>query len=143
MNFTGGLAGLLLFAPITMATNRRIAFAFYHLGALIVVPITFLGCQTYWQAMIMLPVLAFFVVGMHAGYAIYFPELFPTRLRATGASFCFNVGRLVSAFMLLVRGELRDMLGLRWAVTAMASLFLVGLILLLFAPETKDQELQE
>ena len=143
MSFTGGLAGLLLFAPITMATNRRIAFAFYHLGAIIVVPVTFLGCQAYWQTMIMLPIMAFFVVGMHAGYAIYFPELFPTRLRATGASFCFNVGRLVSAVMLLVRGELRELLGLRWAVTGMASLFLVGLILLILAPETKDRELPE
>ena len=143
MNFTGGFAGLLLFAPITMATNRRIAFAFYHIGALVVVPITFLGCQTYWHTLVLLPVTGFFVVGMHAGYAIYFPELFPTRLRATGASFCFNVGRFVSAFMLLVRGELRELIGLRWAVTAMASLFLVGLILVWIAPETKDKELPE
>ncbi|MBC8872191.1 MAG: MFS transporter [Planctomycetes bacterium] len=143
MNFTGGFAGLVLFAPITMLTNRRIAFAFYHIGAVIVVPITFLGCQAYWHTLALLPVTAFFVVGMHAGYAIYFPELFPTRLRATGASFCFNVGRFVSALMLLVRAQLRDMLGLRMAVTVMASLFLVGLILLLFAPETKDEELPE
>ncbi len=143
MNFTGGLAGLLLFAPITMLTNRRTAFAFYHIGALIVVPITFLGCQAYWHTLVMLPVTAFFVVGMHAGYAIYFPELFPTRLRATGASFCFNVGRFVSALMLLVRGQLRNVIGLRWAVTIMASLFLVGLVLLIFAPETKDEELPE
>ncbi len=143
MNFTGGLAGLLLFAPITMLTSRRMAFALYHIGALIVVPITFLGCQEYWHTLVMLPVMAFFVVGMHAGYAIYFPELFPTRLRATGASFCFNVGRAVAALALLVRGQLRDLLDLRWAVTAMASLFLVGLVLLIFAPETKDEELLE
>jgi MFS family permease len=143
MNFTGGFAGLVLFAPITMLTNRRIAFAFYHIGAVVVVPITFLGCQVYWHTLALLPITAFFVVGMHAGYAIYFPELFPTRLRATGASFCFNVGRFVSALMLLVRVEVRNWLGLRWAVTVMASLFLVGLILLLFAPETKDKELPE
>jgi MFS family permease len=143
MNFTGGLAGLLLFAPITMLTNRRTAFAIYHVGALIVAPLTFLACQEYWHTMVLLPCTAFFVVGMHAGYAIYFPELFPTRLRATGSSFCFNVGRFVAALMLLVRGQLRDLLGLRWAVTAMASLFLVGLFLLLFAPETKDVELPE
>lgn len=143
MNFTGGLAGLVLFAPITMFTNRRTAFAFYHVGALIVVPITFLACQEYWHTLVLLPVTAFFVVGMHAGYAIYFPELFPTRLRATGASFCFNVGRFVSALMLLVRGQLREHLGLRWAVTVMASLFVVGLILLIFAPETKDKELPD
>jgi hypothetical protein len=126
-----------------MVTNRRIGFAIYHIGALIVVPITFLGSQAYWHTLVLLPITAFFVVGMHAGYAIYFPELFPTRLRATGASFCFNVGRFVSALMLLVRGQLREVLGLRWAVTVMASLFLVGLVLLAFAPETKDEELPD
>ena len=143
MNVTGGFIGLLAFAPITMLTNRRIAFAFYHVGALIIVPITFLGASTYTQTLVLLPIMAFFVVGMHAGYAIYFPELFPTRMRATGASFCFNVGRLVSAGMLLIRGELRSLLGLRVAVSVMASLFLVGLFLLLFAPETKDKDLPE
>ena len=45
--------------------------------------------------------------------------------------------------MLVIRVEIRDWLGLRWAVTVMASLFLVGLILLLFAPETKDKELPD
>ena len=143
MNFTGGFAGLLLFAPITMLTNRRTAFAFYHVGALIMVPVTFLGATEYWHTLVLLPIMAFFVVGMHAGYAIYFPELFPTRLRATGASFCFNVGRLVSAGMILVRGWLREWLDLRLAVSVMASLFLVGLVLLIFAPETKDTELPE
>ena len=143
MNGTGGFAGLLFFAPLTMLTNRRIAFAFYHIGAIIVVPIAYLTPTEYWHTLVLLPIMAFFVVGMHAGYAIYFPELFPTRLRATGASFCFNVGRLAAAVMLLVRGWLREWLDLRVAVTVMAALFFVGLILLLFAPETKDEELPE
>jgi len=143
MNCTGGLAGLLAFAPISMFTNRRIAFVFYHVGALIIVPVTFLGASTYVQTLVLLSVMAFFTVGMHAGYAIYFPELFPTRLRATGASFCFNVGRLVSALLLFVRGWLSNELGLRYAASVMAVLFLVGLLLLLVAPETKDEELPE
>lgn len=143
MNFTGGLAGLLAFAPISMVTSRRTAFAFYHVGALVMVPITFLGATSYAMALWLLPVMAFFVVGMHAGYAIYFPELFPTRLRATGASFCFNVGRLLSAAMLLARGELRSLVGLRYAVSLMALLFAVGLLLVWIAPETKDEELPE
>ncbi len=143
MNCTGGLAGLLAFAPISMYTNRRTAFAFYHIGALIIVPITYLCTATYMQALVLLSIMAFFTVGMHAGYAIYFPELFPTRLRATGASFCFNVGRLVSALALFVSGWLATQVGLRYAATAMASLFLVGLILLLIAPETKDTDLSD
>ncbi|MHC4404521.1 MAG: MFS transporter [Planctomycetota bacterium] len=143
MNITGGFAGLLAFAPIAILTNRRTAFALYHVGALVLTPITFLCAATYTQTLVLAPIMGFFVVGMHAGYAIYFPELFPTRLRATGASFCFNVGRLVSAVMLLARGYLREHMGLRWAVSVMASLFLIGLVLLWFAPETKDKELPE
>lgn len=143
MNVTGGLAGLLLFAPISIWTSRRIAFAIFHLGALIMVPVAYLCPTEYWHTLVLLPCMAFFVLGMHAGYAVYFPELFPTRMRATGSSFCFNVGRLVSAVLLLFRGQLREMLDLRWAVSAMALLFLVGLVLLIFAPETKNQELPE
>ncbi|MFO0908041.1 MAG: MFS transporter [Isosphaeraceae bacterium] len=142
MNFTGGLLGLLGFAPAAERWGRRRAFQLYHVGALVTVPITYLGASTYNQALWLLPVMGFFVVGMHAGYAIYLPELFPTRLRASGASFGFNVGRLLGATVLLVRGYLGEWLGLRWAVVAIAGLFLVGLILLQFAPETRGRELE-
>src|SRR5262249_25528117 len=46
MNFTGGLLGLLLFAPLASWRGRRFAFAAYHVGAIIAVPLTFLGAQT-------------------------------------------------------------------------------------------------
>src|SRR5262249_57998568 len=115
MTFTGVLLGLLALAPAADRWGRRLAFAVYHVGALITVPVTFLGARTYPQALALLPVMAFFVVGMHAGYAVYLPELFPTRLRATGASFGFNLGRLVGAAVLLVRGQLGARLGLRLA----------------------------
>ena len=41
--------------------------------------------------------MGFCQLALFGGYAIYFPELFPTRLRSTGTSFCYNVGRLVAA----------------------------------------------
>jgi hypothetical protein len=143
MNFTGGLVGLLAFAPLAARRGRRFAFAAYHLGALVLVPWTFLGARTYAQALAMLPVMAAFVVGMHAGYAVYFPELFPTRLRATGSSFCFNLGRVLAAALLLVRGLLGARFDLRTGAVVMSSLFLVGLALLAVAPETRDQALPE
>jgi MFS family permease len=142
MNLTGSLAGLLVFAPIATKFGRRKAFIFYHVGALVSVPAAFLISASVAQAFVLLSIMSFFVVGMHAGYAIYFPELFPTHLRATGASFCFNVGRLLSAVMLIVRGELRERFGLNNAVSAMAVLFLLGIFLLLIAPETKDSDLE-
>ena len=143
MNFTGGLLGLLCFAPLASWRGRRFAFAVYHVGAAIVAPLTFLYASTYTQAFCMLPVMAFFVLGMHAGYAIYFPELFPTRLRATGSSVCFNLGRVLGAAILIVRGTLGSALGLRWAVVALSGLFWVGLVILIFAPETRGRELPE
>ncbi|AGA25554.1 MFS transporter [Singulisphaera acidiphila] len=143
MNFTGGLLGLLCFAPVANWRGRRFAFVAYHLGALVLVPLTFLGARTYAQTLMLLPTMAFFVVGMHAGYAIYFPELFPTRLRATGSSFCFNLGRLVAAVFLIARGVLGSRFDFRYGVVAMASLFLVGLVLLVFAPETRGADLPE
>jgi MFS family permease len=143
MNFTGGLLGLLSFAPLAAWRGRRFAFAVYHVGAAIVAPLTFLGAHSLTQALGLLPLMAFFVLGMHAGYAIYFPELFPTRLRATGASACFNLGRVLGALILLIRGSLGAALGLRGAVVAISGLFWAGLLLLVFAPETRGQELPE
>ena len=143
MNFTGGLLGLLAFAPLASWRGRRFAFAVYHVGAGVMAPVCFLGARTYAQALWLLPVMAFFVLGMHAGYAIYFPELFPTRLRATGSSACFNLGRVLGAVILLVRGTIGAALGLRWAVVAMSGLFWVGLLILLVAPETRGRELPE
>ncbi len=93
----------------------------------------------------LLPIFGFLTLAIHAGYAIYFPELFPTNLRATGASFCFNGGRVVAVPVLLLSGWLKSQPGvdLRWAVTGLASLFLVGVVIVLFLPETNRQELPE
>jgi hypothetical protein len=143
MNFTGGLFGLLSFAPLASWGGRRLAFAIYHIGAAILAPAAFLGAGSFSQALWLLPAMAFFVLGMHAGYAIYFPELFPTRLRATGSSVCFNLGRVLGAVILLVRGTLGSALGLRWAVVVMSGLFWVGLLILILAPETRGSELPE
>ena len=77
MNMTGGLLGLLMFAPLANWRGRRFAFVVYHVGSLILVPLTFLGAQTYAQTLFLLPTMAFFVVGMHAGYAIYLPSSSP------------------------------------------------------------------
>ena len=82
--------------------------------ALVTVPIAFLLASSYIQTVVLLTISALFTAGMHSGYAIYFPEMFPTRLRATGASFCFNLGRLGSAVLLLCRGEIRGYFERLW-----------------------------
>ncbi|MEW6307122.1 MAG: MFS transporter, partial [Verrucomicrobiota bacterium] len=83
------------------------------------------------------------------GYAVYFPELFPTRLRSTGVSFCYNVGRFVAASGPAVLGLLTSEVfktqaePMRYSGLVMCSIFLLGIVVLPFAPETKDQPLPE
>jgi MFS family permease len=136
---------MLAFGPISARFGRRRTFVAFHLLAFLVVPLTCFGPQNYEQLLIVLPLYGFFTLAMHAGYAIYFPELFPTHLRATGASFCFNGGRIVAVPVLLISGQLKalDGMDLRWAVSGLSTLFLLGAILVLFLPETNRQELPE
>lgn len=141
----GSGLGLLCFGPLAEGLGRRGAFALMHLMALAIVPATCYVPQTYGQMLCILPLFGFFTVGIHAGYAVYFPELFPDHLRATGASVCFNGGRLVAAPILWLSGVLKGFPGmdLRYAVMILSSLFVVGLVLLLFLPETRGKPLPE
>jgi MFS family permease len=140
---TGGGLGLLAFGPLSVRLGRRRAFIAVQAAALVVVPLTCYAPTAYWQLLVLLPVYGFTTLSMHAGYAIYFPELFPARLRATGAGFCFNGGRLVAAPILVFSGWLKSVLELPHAVALLSGLFLLGILLVLLLPETKGQPLPE
>jgi hypothetical protein len=92
-----------------------------------------------------LPAFGFLTLGMHAGYAVYFPELYPTRLRSAGAGFCFNAGRVLTVPVLLAAGYLQDKFSYSLAdVASLFSLtFLIGIATLAFAPETKGHTLDQ
>jgi MFS family permease len=141
----GGGLGLLAFGPLSARFGRRRTFIAFHLAAFVIAPCTCFLPQTYEQLLVLLPVYGFLTLGIHAGYAIYFPELFPTHLRATGTSFCFNGGRVVAAPILLLSGWLKAQpwVDLRVAISSLAVLFLVGVVLVQLLPETRGEELPE
>lgn len=141
----GGGAGLLAFGPLCARFGRKPTFIAYHILALLIVPVVCFLPQTYTQMLFILPVFGFLTLGMHSGYAIYFPELFPTHIRATGASFCFNGGRLLAVPVLFFSGWLkgREDVSLQHAVWWLSSLFLFGIVVMLTLPETKQRDLVE
>jgi MFS family permease len=142
---TGGGLGLLAFGPLCAKFGRKPTFIAYQVMGFLIVPVVCFLPQTYAQMLFILPVFGFFTLGMHSGYAIYFPELFPTHIRATGASFCFNGGRLLAVPVLLFSGWLKGSAGipLPTAVTGLSLLFLVGILVMLTLPETKQRDLVE
>ena len=145
LNTIGGGLGLVLFGSISNRLGRRGAFMLYHLGAFVMALLMFMvlipnGASTT-VLTIALPIFGFLTLGMHAGYAVYFPELYPTRLRGTGTGFCFNMGRVGSAIYLLIVAKIG------WqadqASLYMAPVFLLGVWVAYMAPETKAQDLPE
>lgn len=141
----GGGVGLLSFGMIAARIGRRKTFIFYHVAALIIVPITCFVPQNYQSLLVILPLFGFCTLGMHAGYAVYFPELFPNRLRATGTSFGFNGGRILAVSVLYFSGWLKsqDGMQLTHALMYLSALFAVGIVLVLFMPETRGKDLPE
>ncbi len=143
----GAGVGMLAFGPLSARWGRRGTFVMMHLGAVLMTPVV---CwlpsvfHSYTMLLILLPLFGFFAQGIHAGYAVYFPELFPTHLRATGAGFCFNVGRILAAPVLIwLSAWMKSAMELRLAITLLAGFFLLGLVFLAFLPETKGQALPE
>jgi MFS family permease len=143
-----GMLGIFAFTWLTARVGRRPAFAVAYLlglGATIwVFGSLRTGADGYW----MMPVLGFGVSSVFGGFAIYFPELFPTRLRSTGTGFCYNVARYVTALGPLTLGKLTllyaslgSAMPLRPAAISLAAIYLVGVCTLPFAPETKGRPL--
>lgn len=139
----GVAVGLFSMGPLCAWLGRKRAFVLMQVGALVVTPVTCFLPATYLQLLLILPVFGFFLVGMHAGYAVYFPELFPTRQRATGAGLCFNGGRLVAAPMLWFSATLKEHVDLRTAVSLLGLIYVLGIVLVLLMPETKGVALQD
>ena len=138
----GALAGYLAFGPLADRVGRRRVFALMCVGSLVMLPVTFLTPRTYAHVLLLLPLLGFFNNGIFSGFPIYLPELYPTRIRATGAGFCCNIGRVLAASGPFVTGYLVIALGnFGLAASTVALIYLVGLLILPFAPETKGQPL--
>lgn len=145
LNTLGGGLGLVLFGAISNRLGRKGAFVLYHAGGFAMALLMFLVLIPYKFSIAVLccalPVFGFLTLGMHAGYAVYFPELFPTRLRGTGTGFGFNVGRVGTAVAMFIAAQMA------WkppqTALYVAPLFAVGIVITLLAKETRNSDLPE
>lgn len=154
VNF-GAFAGMFGFGALAQRIGRKPTFAIALILAYISTALVFTNLSVFSDIFWMVPILGFCQLSLFAGYAIYFPELFPTHLRSTGTSFCYNVGRFVAASGPLIQAQLIGLFAstsgtlasqadsTRKAGFVMCTVFLVGLLVLPFLPETKGKPLPE
>jgi MFS family permease len=147
----GAFFGMYAYAIFSERTNRRKALLVFFILAWAAVEGMFWTTHTFGQAIIWALVLGFCTLGPFSAYTVYFPELYPTRLRATGCGFCYNCARVLAAGAPWVLGALSrhfaeahgpDM-GFRIAAGIVACIYVVGLVGLAIAPETKGKPLPE
>lgn len=150
----GAFFGMLFMIKLAQGLGRKKAFAIAFIAAM-VSTIGFYqffnGPKDVWMTAIM----GACQLALFSGFAIYLPELFPLHLRSTGTSFCYNVGRFLAAIGPLFLGKLQAALkagaitpeakidAFRNACSYMSCIFLLGLIVLPFLPETKGKPLPE
>lgn len=118
----GAFGGMMAFTRFTEKFGRKKAFAFFYFGALIVTVFVFQTLNTRHDILWMAPLMGFFQLSVFAGFSIYLPELFPTHLRSTGVSFCYNVGRYLAATGPFTLGVMAATLAKKAESTAVAAL---------------------
>jgi MFS family permease len=144
----GGLIGTLLTIPAAKVMGRRKMFALYYFLSGVAILAAFGLDLPPQQRLYMYFFIGLTVFGVFGSFTYYLPELFPTRLRGTGAGFCYNVGRFIAAGGPFLVGTVAAR-GANSLQTALGALFWVGVVpligvVLALSPlviETKGREL--
>jgi hypothetical protein len=140
----GGLIGTLLTIPASKVLGRKVMFALYFAlgGAAIFCTFGLTLPPETRQLLYFCDGLTIF--GVFGAFTYYLPELFPTRLRGTGAGFCYNAGRLLTAVGPFLVGRFASrgadsLASVLTALTTVAAVPLLGLLLLPLVIETKGR----
>jgi MFS family permease len=142
----GAIVGCLVGALAAGKMGRRPAYFGLCLGSLLVCGYLFRFVGEYGNPFLILVFLAGLTTAAFYGWLpLYLPELFPTRVRATGQGLCFNFGRILAAAGALAQGKLVSSYGGSYAKAGavVTLIYILGLVLIWLAPETKNRPLPE
>jgi MFS family permease len=140
----GAIAGYISLGFLADAYGRKPVTLFYFALAFITTPVVFLWTHDLNLLLVAACVNGFFSLGLYSWMPVWLPELFPTRIRATGAAFCFNTPRFIAWIGPLVAGTLiANFGGFSNAAMTVATIYFLGLVSAPFLPETRGKPLPE
>ena len=136
-----GYIGLGFFADLY---GRKPVTLVYVVLAFLTTPVVFLWTHDLSFLLLVTVVNGFFSLGLYSWMPVWLPELFPTRMRATGAAFVFNAPRFIAWLGPIIAGTLvANFGGFSNAAMVMATIYVLGLLSAPFLPETLGKPLPD
>jgi MFS transporter, SHS family, sialic acid transporter len=140
----GAMVGCFIGPLIGARMGRRPAYFLLCLASLVTCGFLFRGVHEYGGLFLFMAFLAGCTTASFFGWLpLYLPELFPTRVRATGQGLCYNSGRIFAAVGAIQMGYLMSYYEGSYAKAgaAITLVYIVGMIVVWFGPETKGRQL--
>lgn len=138
----GALIGYTSFGYLADYAGRKKAFATFLLAAAVLVPI-YGSLRDATLLFIVGPLIGCFGSGYFSGFGAFLSELFPTRMRGAAVGFIYNFGRGVSALAPFIIGTLAKTYGIGTSLFITALFYALGVVMVMFLPETKGKVLEQ
>ena len=140
----GAVLGYATLIWTTEAWGRRWSYFVFNIASLASSLYLFWYISDLNELLWFMLVYGYFVIGGFGTFAVYLPELFPTRVRATGQGFCWNAARSATAIGPLIAGWLVAQFGsFPAAACAVSFAYIVGAVMIWFGPETRGIPLED
>jgi MFS family permease len=143
MTFTAGtIVGYVGFGFLADAFGRKPVTLLFMVLSLVLTPVLFYWTTDLRMLLVVAALLGCFSSGQFTWTSTWLPELYPTRMRATGAGFIFNAARIPAAFGVLIAGGLIAKFGgYGNAAMVIAMIYVLGFICAPLLPETRGKPL--
>jgi MFS family permease len=138
----GEIFGCIAFGWLAETIGRRGTLVLYLIGSIAITPVVFLWVHDVTTVVVLQLLNGFLTGGLYGWYAIHPSELFPTRIRSSAISIIFNFARFLAMLGPIAASSLIAFFGgYGMAATLLSSFFAVGIVAVLFLPETKGKPL--
>ena len=142
----GAAVGALVAPLLDARFARRTVYVGLCIGSFLVCGTLFLGFSAFSAGFLLVTgLVGVFTSSFYGWLPQYLPELFPTRVRATGQGICYNFGRIVTAIGAWQMGNIMSWFDHSYARAGAALLFVyfIGIVAIWFMPETKGKPLPQ
>jgi MFS family permease len=122
--------------------GRKPVVMIFFAASLLLTPALYMWTTNLPLLVLIAAINGFFTLGQYSWMAVWLPEQFPTRMRATGMSFVFNGPRFIAFLGPLFAGLLIVQFGgFSKMAVAFSFIYILGFVLVPFLSETKGKPL--